>query len=581
MSLFLAPYVGKIAMHYGIVDVPSARKVHGRAIPRIGGVAIFFSIVLPFTGALFVYTDLLNEIIVNPAIMYLAGGGLIVFLIGLWDDIRRLPAVVKLFFQIIAAAVAYAGDIQIGQILLPGGYVISFKYLPFLVTVFWFVLVVNAINLIDGLDGLAAGVVFFSSLVLLVLAVMGGRFVVAMGFAALAGATMGFLRYNFNPASIFMGDGGSYFLGYMLAGLSIMGSMKGQTTVALLIPIIAMGVPLFDTIVAPIRRFLRGRPMFQPDKSHIHHRLLGLGLNHRTTVLILYAVTVILGLVALGSVFVKDYQASLVLAALAVGMFWAFRKMGYLEYLAVDKIGGYLYDMGDLMGVTSHRRTFLDRQIEMDSAPDYEALWHHTMSALELLKIDRAEMRINGGVWTMEKGRGNGGIGDTGGGISAGVGSGGKDDSGRRFRGGGGREGDNIGRSGKKGVNDQPETASISGENHIGGDVDERKRNLGRAARRDELRTCNSCDMRHGNLRASGAAGNGQRGRYLILSMPLVNGDGRKSYGILYLEKDVARDPLAPFTLRRMEHLRRSLTTALKRLENATPRGATPRGSGL
>jgi UDP-GlcNAc:undecaprenyl-phosphate GlcNAc-1-phosphate transferase len=342
-----------------------------------------------------------------------------------------------------------------------------------IITVFWFVLVVNATNLIDGLDGLAAGVVFFSALVLLVLAVLEGRFVVAMGFAALAGSTLGFLRYNFNPASIFMGDGGSYFLGYMLAGLSIMGSMKGQTTVALLIPIVAMGEPLIDAIIAPIRRFVRGRPMFQPDKGHLHHRLMSLGVNHRNTVLIMYGATVVLGVAALGTVFIKDFYAFLVLAVLAVGIFLAFRKMGYLEYLAVDKIGGYLYDMGDLMGVTSDRRTFLDRQIEIAGAPDYDALWQHTTSAMELLKIDRAEMRINGCLWSMEKGG----------------------------------------------------TAPDS--------------------------FVPSC-------------GPEKPGR-LTIHLPLVN--GTKNYGTLYLEKDVVRDPLKLFTLRRVEHLRRSLVAALKRLD--------------
>ena len=190
----------------------------------------------------------------------------------------------------------------------------------------------------------------------------------------------------------------------MLAGLSILGSMKGQTTVALLIPVVAMGMPLIDAIIAPIRRFVRGRPMFQPDKGHLHHRLMSLGVNHRNTVLIMYGATVVLGLLALGTVFLKDFHAFLVLGVLAGGMFLAFRKMGYLEYLAVDKIGGYLYDMGDLMGVTSDRRTFLDRQIEIGHAPDYDSLWQHTTSALELMKIDRAEMRINRRLWTMEKG---------------------------------------------------------------------------------------------------------------------------------------------------------------------------------
>ena len=547
LSLLLTPYAGAVAKRYGIVDEPSSRKVHGRAVPRIGGAAIFLSFVLPFTGAFVVYTDLLKEVIVNPAILWLAVGGGIVFVLGLWDDIHHLPAWVKLAVQIGAAAVVYTGGLRIEGMILPWGGAVSFSYISVIVTIFWFVLVVNAINLIDGLDGLAAGVVFFTSLVLLILSVWAGRFVVAMGFAALAGSTLGFLRYNFNPASIFMGDGGSYFLGFMLAGLSLMGSVKGQTTVALLIPIIAMGVPLMDTMIAPIRRFVRGRPMFQPDKSHLHHRLMRLGLNHRNTVLVLYGATVILGLTALGTVFVKDFNAFLVLALLGAGVYWAIRKIGYLEYLAVDKIGGYLYDMGDLMGVTSHRRTFLDRQIEIEEAQDYETLWQHTLSALKLLKIDQAEMRING------QGKSGGQVFK----ISV-LPEATKENANEAAKGAA---------HGSAGRNFGGQVFKIS-KNGSGVDfVDERRQNLGRAARRDFLRTCTSCDLGSYRAAARTAAINGNGGHNLVVSLPLVNGDGRKCYGILYLEKDVVNDPLAPFTLRRLEHLRRSLTAALKRLE--------------
>jgi len=451
---------------------------------------------------------------------------------GLWDDIHRLPAWVKLAVQIGAAALSYAGGLQITGMILPWGGSIAFSHLSIFVTIFWFILVVNAINLIDGLDGLAAGVVFFTSLVLLILSILEGRFVVAMGFAALVGSTLGFLRYNFNPATIFMGDGGSYFLGFMLAGLSIMGAVKGQTTVALLIPIIAMGVPVIDTIIAPIRRFVRGRPMFQPDKSHLHHRLLRLGLDHRNTVLVLYGVTIILGLVALSTIFVRDYKAFFALSLLGLGMYWVFRKIGYLEYLAMDKFCGYLYDIGDLMGVTKHRRTFLDQQIEIGGAQDYESLWQHTTSALELLKVDRAEMRINGNVWTMEK----------------------KD--------GGAARSDEV----KEDVYD-PIRDIREEKNGGNGLADERRLNLGREARRDILRTCNSCELGFIRTASRTATINGNRGHNLVISLPLIDGNGSKNYGTLYLEKDIAREPLAPFTLRRVEHLRRSLTAALKRLE--------------
>ena len=156
---------------------------------------------------------------------------------------------------------------------------LEFGVFSYLITLFWFILFINAVNLADGLDGLAGGIICFVASVMVILSILNDNYVVAMMFTALSGSVLGFLRYNFNPASIFLGDGGSYFLGYMIAALSILGNVKHQVGAATMIPILALGVPLFDTILSPLRRFVKGRKMFHPDDGHVHHRLIRMGFS--------------------------------------------------------------------------------------------------------------------------------------------------------------------------------------------------------------------------------------------------------------------------------------------------------------
>lgn len=491
LSMVLTPVIRRLAGRHHIVDQPSERKIHTTEIPRIGGVAVFLGFILPFGGAFFYYTDLLSQVLTNQNLIWLAAGGLIMLVLGLIDDIHPLSASIKLGVQIFAAVVAWQGGIAISGVQVTTDTVYVFEpWFACAVTIFWFVLMMNAMNLIDGLDGLATGLCFFASLVLLILSLISGRFFVAMGFSALAGSCLGFLRYNFNPASIFLGDSGSYFLGYMLAGLAILGSMKGQAMAAILIPIIALGIPIIDTILTPIRRFLRGRKMFDPDRSHVHHRLMSLGLNHRNAVLVLYGLTIALGVLALIIVHSRDTLAAFILAFLGIALYFGVRKLWYLDYFAFDKIGGYFQDVTDMVGLSRHRRTFLDRQIEIGDARNHEALWERTIDALKLLKMDRAEIRINGGQmfsWAA--------------------------------------------------------------------DIE---------ARADDVRGAVDVPPVFADAEAQGHDADGKDSR-LSIQLPLVN--GAESYGALHLEKDVRRDPLTPFTLRRIEHLRRTLVTTLKRLE--------------
>ncbi len=255
-------------------------------------------------------------------------------------------------------------------------------------------LVTNAINLIDGLDGLAAGVTLFVSLMMGMLCIVSGNYIVAIGFVALAGSTLGFLRYNFNPASIFMGDSGSYFLGYAIATLSILGSVKGQATFAMLIPFLALGVPIFDALLSPLRRFVRGKNMFTPDHSHLHHKLMESGEGQRNTVLILYSITVVLSAAAFCLIYVKDERAALILLIPAVILYFLFRKIGYLNYFAIDKIYGWLRDISESTKISGDSRTFLDYQIEISKAQTLDEMWVAAARTFSFLKLDKVELTL-------------------------------------------------------------------------------------------------------------------------------------------------------------------------------------------
>lgn len=391
LSMALTPFVGRIAKRLNLVDSPAARKIHTEPIPRLGGIAVYFAFMLSYWACMLLFSP---EIGTSP--IWISAGATVVFIVGLWDDVRRLSPGAKFLFQILAAFMAYQGGLLFKNIALPWGSELSLGWFSGIATVFWVLLVVNAINLIDGLDGLAAGTSVFVSLLLLVMTISSPNTAVPVGLAALGGACMGFLRYNFNPASIFMGDCGSYFLGFMLASLSVLGSLKSQATVAIIIPIVALGLPLMDTILAPIRRFVLGQDLFQPDRSHIHHRLLKMGLSHRKAVLLMYGATIFLGVFALLIVQARDVKAGFLLFVLGLCIIFFIRKIGYMEYLTVDKMMGYFHDVTDVMGFARERRTFLNQQLSIAQAKNVNEMWDRIVSACELLKLDEARLHVNG-----------------------------------------------------------------------------------------------------------------------------------------------------------------------------------------
>lgn len=333
------PVVRFFATRAGVVVPPGGRHVHQRPIPRLGGLAVMvaFAVAVAICAAL--VKALESQLWDRPGqVVGIAVGGLVMCLLGAADDIRGLGAKTKLLVQVLTACGAFACGFRIESIFLPwlGSLPMGVFALP--ITVLWITGIVNALNLIDGLDGLAAGVAFVACATNLVVGSINGDLLVVVFSAGLGGAILGFLLYNFNPASIFMGDSGSMFLGYLLATSSMLGaSVKSATTVALLVPILAMGVPIIDTLFAMLRRIVERRPIFAPDQSHIHHRLLDIGVTHRRAVLLIYAFSGLLAITAIVVATGRDWQvgASLVLmSALAVTLI---RFVGYSDYLRLRR----------------------------------------------------------------------------------------------------------------------------------------------------------------------------------------------------------------------------------------------------
>lgn len=396
-ALVLTPAVARLALHRGLVDRPAGRKIHARPIPRVGGIAIFLAF---FVGILTLPLSRLVEDQALPAsgqILGLLAGGTLVFLLGLRDDVRGMNPWAKLFVQGIAASLACLGGIGIHGVQLPGLGEITLGILSVPVTVFWFLLVINALNLIDGLDGLAAGVSVFSAVTLLILGLLDARLTVSIGLAALGGAALGFLRYNFNPASIFMGDSGSYFLGYMLAGLSILGSLKSEASVTILIPILALGLPLMETFWSAVRRFARGQKVFAADCDHVHHRLLRLGYTHRRAVLLLYSLTGLLGLASLLMVNASDPVAALILLGIALGAGVLIRRLGYVDYLTTEKILGWFRDVTGAVGVERGHRSFLGLQMTLAESSSLEEAWVGLVAAARHLGMDHVRLEVRPG----------------------------------------------------------------------------------------------------------------------------------------------------------------------------------------
>ena len=314
---------------------------------------------------------------------------ILIFLLGIYDDRRDASPLLKFSVQAIAGAMLFAGGLRIFALPVLFGTHRFSSVTGLVLTIVWVIAITNAFNLIDGLDGLAAGSALFSTLVVFVVALLGSMSLISLVALALAGAIVGFLRYNFNPATIFLGDCGSLFIGFMLSALALYGSQKTPTIVAVAIPMVSFGLPILETSLSVLRRLIGGRPVFTADREHIHHKLLQLGMSHRQVVIVLYGVSAIFALLSLFLLWPTGSTLGLVLAVLGTGIWMGVQHLGYLEF-------------GELRRVA--QRTVTQRQVfvnnlairraaeELRTAADFQDLHRILSAAFEENDFDGFEL---------------------------------------------------------------------------------------------------------------------------------------------------------------------------------------------
>jgi len=323
----LTPAVSELARRMGVMDEPEARKIHAYPTPRLGGIALFVGVIVP---ALLLLSS-------EPANRGILLGAALVVVVGALDDFRDTPPMFKFAGQLVAASILVYFGVMVETLSIPLVGILSLGWAAIPVSLLWVIAIMNIVNFIDGMDGLAAGVCGISAITFAVIALSLGRFDMGILAAVVAGSTIGFLWHNFHPASIFMGDSGSLLLGYLLAAVSLQGFLKGVATVALLIPLLVLSIPIFDTGFAILRRVKNRQPIYLADRGHIHHRFTNLGYSHRKTVIIIYCWSATMSVVALCMRFAPVWVTGMAAAvAGVVSFFIAYR----LEILRWDKLLG-------------------------------------------------------------------------------------------------------------------------------------------------------------------------------------------------------------------------------------------------
>ena len=393
-SFVLTRYIRDFATARGWVAGPGLeRHLHKRPLPRLGGVAIFLAFLLGvgIAGLASWWNPRLNFGLSSKDVFTILVPGFLVFLLGLYDDLHPVGPYFKFLIQVLAGAILFAGGLRILDLpVLFSGYHFSwFVSLP--LTILWVLGITNAFNLIDGLDGLAAGSALFSTLVVFVVALVSHSSFVSVMTLILAGAVLGFLRYNFNPATIFLGDCGSLFVGFILSALALQGMQKSPTIVAVAIPVVSFGLPILETALSILRRLISGRPVFTGDREHIHHKLLQRGLSQRQVVTILYAVSAIFAMLSLFLLWPTGSTLGLVLAVLGIGIWMGVQHLNYLEFGELRRVAHRALEQ---------RLIFINNMAirrateELKVAVDFEQLCRILEAAFNSNDFDALELRL-------------------------------------------------------------------------------------------------------------------------------------------------------------------------------------------
>jgi len=393
LSFVLTRYVRDVATARGWVASPALdRHLHSRPLPRLGGIAIFLSFLTVFTFAIPIAGFALgadSEFSYRTVIAILLPG-LVIFALGAFDDLSPLGPYTKFAVQASAAAMLYAGGLRIVSLpLVLGGYHFPW-FLSLPLTIIWVLAITNAFNLIDGLDGLAAGSALFSTLVVFVVSLITRNNLVSAMAIALVGATLGFLRFNFSPATIFLGDCGSLFVGFMLSALALQGAQKAPTTIAVAIPVVSFGLPILETTLSILRRFLSGRPVFTADREHIHHKLLQQGLSQRQVAITLYAVSAVFALLSLFLLWPTQRILGLVLAVVGCGVWIGVQRLGYLEFGELRRVAQRTIERQVLINNLAIRRATEELRV----ARDYAQLCRTLLAAMSNNDFDAFDLHL-------------------------------------------------------------------------------------------------------------------------------------------------------------------------------------------
>jgi UDP-GlcNAc:undecaprenyl-phosphate GlcNAc-1-phosphate transferase len=394
-SVVLTYSVRYVAVLMGWLDRPdNFRKLHPRPVPRLGGVGIYFAFLLPIFLLYALRPEHVFMVRLQDSAPEVAGlliGSVIALGMGVADDLRNLRPLTKLLFQVMAATAAYAGGLSIHDVSNPFGSPLPLGVWSLPVTVFWFVACMNAVNLMDGLDGLAAGVCLFVSATLFLVSLHFLNVIGMVLMACLSGAILGFLLFNFYPAKIFLGDSGSMILGYFIAGLSLIGTKrKAETAIALLIPIVAMGLPILDTSLSIVRRWYKRLPISTPDRQHVHHMLLTMGYSHRRAVLLLYALTVVFGAAAVLIALGRNEVTVLTLGTLFLITTVSIRVFGGLK---LSDLFVRLYSSRQERRTAGMLRWIVDRAVQqMALAETAGGLWEACSEVFREMGMDHAEL---------------------------------------------------------------------------------------------------------------------------------------------------------------------------------------------
>jgi UDP-GlcNAc:undecaprenyl-phosphate GlcNAc-1-phosphate transferase len=367
--------------------------MHSSPLPRLGGVAIFLSFCICMALATFWesrHPQMHSAQFLRTMMRILIPAGL-VFLLGVYDDLRGVGPYFKFTVQGIAATMLYAGGLRIINIPVVFGDRVLPWYVGWAFTVIWVLAITNAFNLIDGLDGLAAGSALFSTMVVFVVALLNGPTLVEVMTITLAGAILGFLRFNFNPATIFLGDSGSLFIGFLLSALALFGAQKAPTIVAIAIPIVSFGLPILETVLSVLRRLISGRPVFTADREHIHHKLLQHGLTHRQVVILLYGVSAIFAMLSLFLLWPTGSSLGLVLAVLGIGIWIGVQHLGYLEFGEIARVAQRTLNQPQIFVNNLAIRRATE---ELKVARDYDQIRRILLAAFGSNDFDGFELRL-------------------------------------------------------------------------------------------------------------------------------------------------------------------------------------------